>query len=119
MTSSELCWRRVDDGPLGVELLGFHRRAAEGRRGRPREMLLPPVPERLRNGDAKVRSWFPPPVRALRRLHDGLVTWTLGPEFFDGSIGRELGEGMRGLAELVMGDVEVPGTVDGLAYDVV
>ena len=82
MTLSSLCClRRVDDGPRGVELLGFQRRAALGRRGRPRAMLLPPVPERLRNGDAKVllKSGFPPPIRALRRLQRvGLVTRTWG-----------------------------------------
>jgi hypothetical protein len=83
LSSGDLSLRLVTDrfcccGYTLVELLGFHNRAALGRRGLPRLMLLlPTVPERLRNGDAK--SGFPPPMRALRRLQRvGLVMRTCG-----------------------------------------
>jgi hypothetical protein len=64
-------------GTLGVEFVGFHSpRAALGRRGRD-AVLLPPVPERLRKGELK--SGFPPPIKALRKLQRvGLVTLTCG-----------------------------------------
>jgi hypothetical protein len=85
-------------------LLGFHNRAALGRRGRPRLRLLPPVPERLRNGEAK--SGFPPPMRAFRRLQRvGLVIRTCGSGVDEGGIGEgvgyggwKLGDGIRGFA---------------------
>jgi hypothetical protein len=62
-------------GTLGVEFVGFHNpRVVLGRRGLD-PMLLPPVPERLRKGELK--SGFPPPIKALRKLQRvGLVTLT-------------------------------------------
>jgi hypothetical protein len=90
--SRSLSLLRGCDGPLGVELFGFHNLTAEGRRCRPRAIELPPVPERLRKGDAKSGPPVPLPVKALRRLQRvGLVTRTCGST--GSGVPAEIGEG--------------------------